>query len=709
MIHVWDTSSPGAQPTSWSTGDDGVWRLAFSPDGARLLSLKWRSAELRTWNVASEWTAGSPIDVRQGAEGFALSADGTKLAVVGERLELLSGDGATHLATVEDVSPRCAEFAHSSRFLAAVEASKVYLVDAATGLRMHALVDADEPGVPFGESVCFTPDDGCVLAVGEDGAIRAWDTASGTLIHRVPVNQIHWRAIAVSPHGDRFAAGTKSHTEIFELRTPAVMRTLAHSAAPLLGADWLAGSDRFVTTSLVSQGDMRQDHITSWDAATGTVVSDTFVVGAPDERWSARSLTGEGLLAAHPRDASAVVTARHFGAAVHTPDAYSASCLRTLNWPTMADVVDVPETGLGIAGEDDPLAFDGRAGRIGAPGGPAELRLPLKSLALPSAVNWWHIVAVLRVSGVPPDRPAFILQFDCNEDARDAELVVPADRLRTGDYQPVWLDHLHCADVLRPVHRYDLILRLSADAPPGQEIWVDRLLLIPSGRSAADVKRTEPLGPFSFSPQGERLWGLFDQQTLISWDYATLAARSQWSDATAEIILGDDVLYSLAAGEHTTAVGARRGVVYLFSTDGSSPRSVVDGPGGAVRAVSIDPAGRLLAAGGELGRIQLTELPAGTIKCQLDGHSRSVETLTFSPEGDMLASGSKDKAARLWRKSGPAYEAVLTLGGLSGSVRSLRFNADGTRLLVLIDGETAVRIWDIQKLRGQLAVTRVDW
>ena len=48
-------------------------------------------------------------------------------------------------------------------------------------------------------------------------------------------------------------------------------------------------------------------------------------------------------------------------------------------------------------------------------------------------------------------------------------------------------------------------------------------------------------------------------------------------------------------------------------------------------------------------------------------------------------------------------------GPREGPVRRLQVQPDGTKLAVLVQNETAVRIWDLASLRAKLAAMRLDW
>src|SRR5277367_2866229 len=75
----------------------------------------------------------------------------------------------------------------------------------------------------------------------------------------------------------------------------------------------------------------------------------------------------------------------------------------------------------------------------------------------------------------------------------------------------------------------------------------------------------------------------------------------------------------------------------------------------------------------------------------LEGHSGSVRSVAFSHDSTRLASASDDKTVKIWDAS--SGECLQTLESHSGSVWSVAFSHDSARLASTSDGKT-VKIWD---------------
>ncbi|AUB83933.1 hypothetical protein [Candidatus Thiodictyon syntrophicum] len=141
------------------------------------------------------------------------------------------------------------------------------------------------------------------------------------------------------------------------------------------------------------------------------------------------------------------------------------------------------------------------------------------------------------------------------------------------------------------------------------------------------------------------------------------------------------------------AAGGEDGRIRLWSLAGPAAEPPDPRPWGAdwtleagVRSLAFRPDGTLLAAGRADGAVELLGLTpgGGTLEPRgrlTDGTGR-VGTLAFTPDGRLLASGSDDRALRLWDLSGePAAEPLkgrLVQGG--GSVWAVAVTPDGALL-----------------------------
>jgi WD40 repeat protein len=193
-----------------------------------------------------------------------------------------------------------------------------------------------------------------------------------------------------------------------------------------------------------------------------------------------------------------------------------------------------------------------------------------------------------------------------------------------------------------------------------------------------------------------------------AFDPATKTSVGRWSNSGAEFVSGLASLDALAVGRGLAAVGARNGAVVLLDA-GCKFTDAYPASGDPVLAVALAPDESLVAAGTQNGKLRLirpadrTELPA------VEAHPGGVTAVSISRDGTLLATGGRDRAVRLWKRSGDRFEPLLTVSDLPDPVRELQFSPSDGRLLVLLSHEHAVRVWDIDRLKGRLGELKLGW
>jgi eukaryotic-like serine/threonine-protein kinase len=123
-------------------------------------------------------------------------------------------------------------------------------------------------------------------------------------------------------------------------------------------------------------------------------------------------------------------------------------------------------------------------------------------------------------------------------------------------------------------------------------------------------------------------------------------------------------------------------------------------------AINLD--GSTLAVAERSGQILLVDTSRGVVRKRLTpppDDPATADSLAFSPDGRTLAVGSREQI-RLWTIDGEPRAAVR-LPGLRGAVRSLAFDAKGTRLATA--DEKTIKVWDLGPLHAELARLGLDW
>jgi WD40 repeat protein/tRNA A-37 threonylcarbamoyl transferase component Bud32 len=228
----------------------------------------------------------------------------------------------------------------------------------------------------------------------------------------------------------------------------------------------------------------------------------------------------------------------------------------------------------------------------------------------------------------------------------------------------------------------------------GLGLW-DRTLAEP-----ARTLGTEPAEGVRFGP-GRRAWAATDSNEVRGWDLASAdRPAATWRDATGKIFRGVDRALAVAPGGRWVASGWRDGTVRLHrAADAAVEGSAACGPA-AAGAVALSAGEGLAAAGTEAGDLVLLRVPGGEKVASARAHHDAVTGMAFAGD-DLLASGSRDRTVKLWRCAG-GLEELLTLPA-PRPVRAVTFAPDGVRLGVLCEGERAVRVWHLDRLRARLA------
>jgi WD40 repeat protein/Flp pilus assembly protein TadD len=191
----------------------------------------------------------------------------------------------------------------------------------------------------------------------------------------------------------------------------------------------------------------------------------------------------------------------------------------------------------------------------------------------------------------------------------------------------------------------------------------------------------------------------------------------------------------------------------LLRHDSRPGRLTVLGPQADVRSVYVSPDGQYVATGSWWGpgSIKVWDAASGKAVREWTELGKRVEgrdfasSVAFSPDGRFLAGGAYGEQVAVWRvrdlqrlhvtEGGAATFSpdgtILAVGNDKGVIRLLRaesgeelarlearsdaradrtrFSPDGTQLVVLSYDHQAVHIWDLRKIRAELARLGLDW
>jgi WD40 repeat protein len=208
------------------------------------------------------------------------------------------------------------------------------------------------------------------------------------------------------------------------------------------------------------------------------------------------------------------------------------------------------------------------------------------------------------------------------------------------------------------------------DAFDGRRVWADDL---------QDAR---------FGPDG-RLWVL-EGRRLRAVPAGSPDGRVVWENDPAAVQAGQ-VLRVVAPGRDHVLVGRRDGLVVRVDAATGAAASWSVFPN-AVTGLAVAPDGRRALVGGAGGEVGLMDVATGAVVRLADAHLGAVSGAAFGSQ--LLVTGSADGRVRLWT---PAGQPIATLR-MRGPVKKLHLSADGTSLLVHVEGETGLRRWRLDRL-----------
>ncbi len=205
---------------------------------------------------------------------------------------------------------------------------------------------------------------------------------------------------------------------------------------------------------------------------------------------------------------------------------------------------------------------------------------------------------------------------------------------------------------------------------------------------ATTLEVGNPVRSMALAPQGQELVvGTMDGRVLV-FDLGAPASAPRLLREHAGIV--GAVVFDSAGG--ILASGGADGMVYVGPVDGAHTESRSFGV--AVRALAVDPSGKKLAVGGDVGGIEIWNLANPDESAVGISWPIPVRSLAISPDGAFLAAGDADGGLHVWNLENPGDEGKDLTGHVAG-VTGLRFHPDG-ELLASSSLDRTVRLWNVQ-------------
>ncbi|HXY35924.1 MAG TPA: WD40 repeat domain-containing serine/threonine protein kinase, partial [Planctomycetaceae bacterium] len=616
------------EAVGWDANQGEIGRLDFSPDGETLYST---GNSLRRWAVSSGWR--EIPTAPNNYKSVAVSPDRGWLAVLEQagypcHLRMLRPEKLDTVPSWPQLADNigAVAFSQDGRFVGTSTPEGIAIREARTGELIATWNLKDTEGEFDVTRLAFSPDGSILIGWDTRKRVHFWtmgtDLENGLEIMPPLASGGENSTFAVNPKGGWLAIASSGspHTSLYEWKQPRSSWTLAQ-AGTVRGLD-LSPDGKSLAAALNTVLPLRRqqwNESSEWDLASRKIVKESRITFPRVARmdWF-RSVVCPTTLAWQPtgdliaRDTEwcgvMIYPARgHAGRVgiVHHPE---------LDAPTELDPSRFAKCKLshGATVRSDPAAQGGQAAVLGGavpPGGERTLALSLKEVPVDKTKygEGASVIASAKLLGAQPFNTA--CEFGSFEDRPQ----------RNGSMTRVWNvevadqgSHWYVLDSFRKTQR-DLASKyvyLKTLGGADTSLIADRLLMVPvspedsgldnplevalarfrptSKASAAD----DPLpllevGPFCWSPDGRRLWGLVHHEIkLVSWRTDDLEHVASWRNGTSPPNIA-----SLCVGNRWVVCGRRKGNLALLpARDGElQPAANIPGPGGPIRALALGP------------------------------------------------------------------------------------------------------------------------
>ncbi len=289
-IHVWELGSRAggyvrspsnqAPHASWLAHEDEVLGLAFSPDGAWLVS-SCSDSTLKRWKPSDGWREVSRLQADRPLNEQVFSRDG-RILVCGSRQRMTFVDAVPFTFRTRDPGPDVLNgvdhvaYSPDGRMLAASNESGIVLIDTHGNRVIGPFRDPELPQAHEDDlaHLSFSADGSLLVSGAQDRKIKIWEVASGRRLVAFTALGVGNVFPEFSPDGRFLAVTGNRQTVLYETAGPRAQAIVAQHPYPVRAIDFAPGGGTLACLAeevgIGSQGPGRGE-VSVWDLTSGQV------------------------------------------------------------------------------------------------------------------------------------------------------------------------------------------------------------------------------------------------------------------------------------------------------------------------------------------------------------------------------------------------------------------------------------------------------
>jgi len=578
---------------------DWVWRAAYSPDGARIVSAS-RDGTGRIWDAVT----GAPLAVldanRVKFRFAAYSPDGTHIVTAmydktARTWDARSGDPLAVLAG-HTLGVESAAYSPDGRWLVTGSQDKTARIwDAVSGAPVRVL--SGHQGVVF--TAAYSPEGKSIVTASDDKTARIWDARSGTSVAVLSAHGGSVYCAAYSPDGARIVTASQDKTaRIWDAHTGAPIAVLSGHLDAVYSAAYSPDGTRIVTASSDKTARI-------WDARTGALL---------------------GVLSGH---------ANNVESAAYSPDGTRVLTASTDKTVRIWDATTRAQLFV-LAGHNDGVeaaAYSRDGKRIATASRDASVRIWDASTGAALNVLSGHTAEVEAIAFSPDGRRLITGSHDWSARIWDAHTGAPL----------AVLSHKQAVDAIGYSPDGTRIVTGSQDK-------IARIWDAATGAPLLQLAGHDALITMAaYSPDGTRIVTASADKTARVWDARTGAALA--------VLSGHGGLVSSAAyspdGTRILTASVDQSARIWDAVTGITLAVFVSDSGGMYSAAYSPDGTRIVTAISDK-TVRIWDVKTRAPLSVLAGHGDVVQSALYSPDGDRIVTASADKTARVWNARIPA-------------------------------------------------------